>query len=254
METPTAFVLNDAIQSWRDALSQSPNFREGDLAELEAHLRDSVAALQGRGLTEEEAFRLATRRLGHPAGLEPEFAKINRSEVWLHRLLWMVVGVQAWGLVSTLSHTATDAAVLGGLAGFGYKYRPSPQGAFPWPAESVLPAALLLLGNFLALAGCVAGCCWLARRTGKSGSRVAVKALRRPVLTGLAFVLLVVLISSLWQIETPLLVHYYSQAEVGTICTSESLASLVLRPAQTIGFVVLTILLLRRRFRLSRAS
>ena len=82
MENPTPFDLNHAIQRWRDGLSQSPHFRREDLAELEAHARDSVATLQAKGLTGEEAFWVATRRLGSPLGLEPEFAKINRGEVW----------------------------------------------------------------------------------------------------------------------------------------------------------------------------
>ncbi len=96
METQSTFILNNAIQSWRDGLGRSPNLREENLAELEGHLRDSVAALQGQGLSEEEAFLLAARRLGHPAGLESEFAKINRREVWVNRLLWMLIGIQAW--------------------------------------------------------------------------------------------------------------------------------------------------------------
>ena len=97
MENPTAFDLNHAISRWRDDLRQSPYFREENLAELEAHLRDSVAELQGRGLTDEEAFLLATRRIGDPERLDPEFAKVNRGQVWLNRVLWMLVGVQVWG-------------------------------------------------------------------------------------------------------------------------------------------------------------
>src|ERR1039457_5316434 len=98
MENPTTFDLNNAICRWRDGLRQSPHFREENLAELEAHLRDSVAELQGRGLPDEEAFLLATRRLGNPARLDSEFAKVNRRQVWLHRVLWMLVGIQVWGL------------------------------------------------------------------------------------------------------------------------------------------------------------
>ena len=59
METPTSFDLNEALRCWRAGLSQSPQLRAENLAELEAHLRDGVAAWQARGLTEEEAFLLA---------------------------------------------------------------------------------------------------------------------------------------------------------------------------------------------------
>jgi hypothetical protein len=74
MENSPTFDLNNAIRCWRDGLFQSPHFREDNLVELEAHLRDSVAELQRRGLTNEEAFWLGTRRLGQPAGLELELS------------------------------------------------------------------------------------------------------------------------------------------------------------------------------------
>lgn len=254
MENSTAFILNDAIQSWRDTLGRSPSLREQDLAELEAHLRDSVAALQSRGLTDEEAFLLATRRLGYPAGLEPEFAKVNRSEVWLHRLLWMLVGIQVWSLVSVLSHTATDAAVLGGLAGLGYKFRSSVQGPVAWWPDFGVGAALYAFVNLLALAGCVIGCWCFARRMENCASKVAARALRRPILVGLAATVLFLMINLSWSAESMVLHRYYAPAAVATIATSRSLAYFVLGLLQTTAFVVLTILLLRRRFRLNRAS
>ncbi len=254
METPTAFILNDAIQSWRDGLSRSPNFREGDLAELEAHLRDSVAAWQNRGLTDEEAFALATRRLGHPAGLEPEFAKINRSEVWLSRLLWMLVGIQVWTVLGGLAHWATDVSVLGGLAGLGYRFPSAATGQFFWSLQSLFTAALFALANILALAACVAVCWWVTRRMETGASQVATRALRRPILVGLATIILLLLLNGAWTTESILLRHYYSSSEMGAIAISKSLAALVLWPVQTVTFVGLTILLLRRRLRLSPAS
>src|SRR5208282_4573250 len=103
MENQTSFDLNDAVRNWRGGLSRSPQFRGEDIAELEAHLRDSVAAFGKKGLSEEEAFLLAVRRLGNQAKLEPEFAKINRTEVWLNRALWMLVGILLWGQLGFLS-------------------------------------------------------------------------------------------------------------------------------------------------------
>ncbi|HXT11196.1 MAG TPA: permease prefix domain 1-containing protein [Candidatus Angelobacter sp.] len=64
MADQTAFDLNRAIQTWRDNLANSPAFRRENLNELESHLRDSIAALQTRGLSAEEGFLIATRRLG----------------------------------------------------------------------------------------------------------------------------------------------------------------------------------------------
>src|ERR1017187_9086718 len=99
MENQTSFDLNLAIQRWREELGQSPAFHSENLNELESHLCDSIATLQTRGLSAEEAFIIATRRIGKGGSLEMEFAKVNRRTVWLDRALWMLIGVQIWGLM-----------------------------------------------------------------------------------------------------------------------------------------------------------
>ena len=52
METATEFDLNTALRHWRERPRQSPHFRKENVAELEPHVRDSVAALQGTALSE----------------------------------------------------------------------------------------------------------------------------------------------------------------------------------------------------------
>jgi hypothetical protein len=103
MENPTEFDLNAAMQRWREQLSQSPNFRQENLEELETHLRDAVSAWRGRGLSEEEAILVATRRIGGALALETEFAKVNVREIWLNRLLWMLAGALLWRVVGYVS-------------------------------------------------------------------------------------------------------------------------------------------------------
>jgi hypothetical protein len=76
MENETPFDLEDAIRKWRDSLLQSSRMRAEELEELELHLRDSVGALQKRGLSEDEAWLIAQRRLGQRAALKNEFAKV----------------------------------------------------------------------------------------------------------------------------------------------------------------------------------
>ncbi|MBM3883887.1 MAG: hypothetical protein FJ387_29985 [Verrucomicrobia bacterium] len=88
MEDQTDFDLNRAIRHWRGQLGQSPAYRAENLEELEAHLRDSVSGLMGKGLTEEEVFLVATRRIGASGALEPEFAKINDPGAGAGRRWW----------------------------------------------------------------------------------------------------------------------------------------------------------------------
>jgi hypothetical protein len=77
MEDQTPFNLEDAIRKWRDSLLQLSRMRAEELEELELHLRDSVNALQKRGLSDEEAWIIAQRRLGQRDALNKEFAKVT---------------------------------------------------------------------------------------------------------------------------------------------------------------------------------
>ena len=109
MENPTVFDLNRAIRSWRDHLGRWPAFQRENLDELEAHLLDSIAGWQARGLSPEEAFLIAARRIGSAASLEPEFQKVNGSAIWLDRFFWMLIGYQVWGALSPVSSATAQA-------------------------------------------------------------------------------------------------------------------------------------------------
>jgi hypothetical protein len=95
METPNESGLNEAIRLWRQELAGARTMHRSDLDELEAHLRDAIGELTQTGLSAEETFLVARRRLGPSSGLSAEFAKVNWQEVWLTRVLWMVGGVLA---------------------------------------------------------------------------------------------------------------------------------------------------------------
>lgn len=105
METTTPFDLNQAIEQWRGSLRQSPAFRQENLDELESHLRDSIAILKDRSLSDEEAFLIATRRAGSGAALGTEFGKINSNSIWMNRILWMLIGTQVFVMARTLTNT-----------------------------------------------------------------------------------------------------------------------------------------------------
>jgi hypothetical protein len=83
MENQTSFDLSDAIQRWRQNLAQSAAFHSADLDELEGHLRDAISALQASGLSSEESFLIASRRIGTRHTLESEFGKINARHAGL---------------------------------------------------------------------------------------------------------------------------------------------------------------------------
>ena len=100
MENISQFDLNLALREWLERLGQSPQVKAENLKELEAHVRDSMAQLKGKGLSSEESFLLATHRVGSPEKLEPEFAKVNRNplNMTIHGLILIFFGVACWFL------------------------------------------------------------------------------------------------------------------------------------------------------------
>lgn len=101
METQTKFDLNEAIRRWREGLETSPAIRPENLEELETHLRDSTGLLEAKGLSPEEAFWLARRRLGTSDVLEAEFGKVNGMDLWMQRILWIVTGCMVIGFLQS---------------------------------------------------------------------------------------------------------------------------------------------------------
>ncbi len=75
MVDQTRFDLSTSIERWRNELAVQRNLSPETRRELEAHLRDSIAALQKRGLSEEETFLLARKRMGKLPLLNREFKK-----------------------------------------------------------------------------------------------------------------------------------------------------------------------------------
>lgn len=110
------FDLNEAIAAWRCALGAGEACTAADLDELESHLREQADRLRAVGLSEEEAFAIACRRLGQPGPLCEEFAKADPAARWRCHLLWMLVGALAFtlgnGLLFMFEGVARTAAVL----------------------------------------------------------------------------------------------------------------------------------------------
>jgi hypothetical protein len=84
--------LEELLQQWKKDLRTLEGLRPLDVEELEQHVRDSAADLTTKGLSNEEAFLIATRRLGEHYALGREFGKVNGSHIWTRRAFWMLAG------------------------------------------------------------------------------------------------------------------------------------------------------------------
>ena len=70
------------IGEWRAAILRSRAVDESDADELESHLREQIADLEKSGLTADEAFLVAVRRLGEVDRVTAEFAREHSDRLW----------------------------------------------------------------------------------------------------------------------------------------------------------------------------
>ena len=75
------------LDQWRHYLASDPALAAADLDELESHLRDQIDDLESVGLSGDEAFLIAVRRLGRVDDLSREFAREHSDRLWKQLVL-----------------------------------------------------------------------------------------------------------------------------------------------------------------------
>jgi hypothetical protein len=75
-------MLEEQIDQWRSYLRRRQAIHSVDVAELEDHLREQVAALTEAGLAADEAFLVAVKRMGDLDALSREFAREHSERLW----------------------------------------------------------------------------------------------------------------------------------------------------------------------------
>jgi hypothetical protein len=82
MTTSIDQPVEEQIVQWRQYLRRRQAFHGADIEELEGHLRDQLTALTEAGLTGEEAFLVAVKRMGSLDALSREFARAHSERLW----------------------------------------------------------------------------------------------------------------------------------------------------------------------------
>jgi hypothetical protein len=82
MTTGIAQPLEEQIAQWRTYLRRRQAVHGPDVEELEVHLRDQLTALTEAGLTGDEAFLVAVKRMGSGDALSREFARAHSQRLW----------------------------------------------------------------------------------------------------------------------------------------------------------------------------
>src|SRR5687768_5042672 len=75
------------IAEWRVYVGKAPAVDGRDVEELEAHLRDQIAELEDAGLSDDEAFLVAVKRMGDVDSLSREFAREHSGRLWKQLVL-----------------------------------------------------------------------------------------------------------------------------------------------------------------------
>ena len=81
------FNLTTEIAVWRKSILETETCTESDVNELESHLNEDMEQLKTKDLSEQEAFIVAVTRIGKPAEITGEFAKINKRKISCNHIL-----------------------------------------------------------------------------------------------------------------------------------------------------------------------
>jgi hypothetical protein len=79
--------LEPQIAEWRAYVADAPGVNGRDVDELEDHLRHQIADLNAAGLTADEGFLIAVKRLGDVDSLSREFAREHSGRLWKQLLV-----------------------------------------------------------------------------------------------------------------------------------------------------------------------
>jgi hypothetical protein len=79
--------VESQIAEWRAYVASAPGVNGRDVDELEDHLRHQIAELNAAGLTDDEAFLVAVKRMGDLDDLSREFAREHSGRLWKQLIL-----------------------------------------------------------------------------------------------------------------------------------------------------------------------
>lgn len=123
------FNLEEAISSWRLQLQGASRLLDSHAEELESHLRDGIDELTSPSLSIEEAFLLASSRLGSVESLASEFRKNEYDYAGFSRRLtacmfdlcfYVLIGVMLTPVFTLPPATALPAITLSKVLFAGY--------------------------------------------------------------------------------------------------------------------------------------
>lgn len=96
------FELKESITNWKQKLNSSNSLTSNDIEELESHLLDEIDLLKEKDLSEEEAFFVATSRLGSVDLLSSEYIKVNSRTMFFKKIVLLLGGYVVISFIQNL--------------------------------------------------------------------------------------------------------------------------------------------------------
>ena len=93
MDIDNDFKIQNHIESWFHKLKAEPSITEADAEELKSHLLDLIETLQNKGLDEQEAFLVASKRIGKFNDWGEEYRQENNPVLQIRRSVIILAGV-----------------------------------------------------------------------------------------------------------------------------------------------------------------
>jgi hypothetical protein len=145
--------LEEQIAQWRTYLRRQQAVHSTDVEELEGHLRDQLVALTEAGLTGDEAFLVAVKRMGSLDALSREFARAHSERLWKQLVMAPDADAPATTspaeIVVVLSLAVAAAFAVKVPALFGHPINPNDELPFFYARNASLFAFPLLAVYFL---------------------------------------------------------------------------------------------------------
>ena len=116
MEAGSSDSLEGQIEQWRSYLRRRQAIQPVDVEELEDHLRGEIAALRRAGLSENEAFLVAVKRIGALDAISNEFAREHSERLWKQLVIASTDTAQPVDAARTETIVVFALAVMAALA------------------------------------------------------------------------------------------------------------------------------------------
>lgn len=105
-------LVESRIGEWRAAILRGPAVANADADELEGHLREQISDLEAVGLTGDEAFLIAVRRLGEVDLITAEFAREHGDRMWKQLAMSHPDGGRPQPMLTMLGFAAVTAVLI----------------------------------------------------------------------------------------------------------------------------------------------